>query len=178
MMADGLGPKSTHLAENFFRSTVKPTVEEFLSDPLNLRRGRLAAIVLYHMADYWVAKRNEGGDKKDNKNCLEKLHKQLIAECQEFNIIRDIADASKHARLYTQGKIPRIISSSEQITRRPGLFHAPFGVGVFNQASWVMVKMDDGSSRPLLDAIEAVMKMWEEMLNSNREGVTVRPELG
>ena len=40
-------------AVDFFTSIVRPTVDEFLVDTGDLRRGLLAAIVLYHTADYW-----------------------------------------------------------------------------------------------------------------------------
>ncbi len=39
-------------ARNFYLATAKPTLDEFYREPLNLRRGRLAAIVLFHVADY------------------------------------------------------------------------------------------------------------------------------
>src|SRR5579871_1382923 len=93
---------------NFFHSTVKPTVEEFLTQKIDIRRGRLAAIVLYHMADYWFE------ENKSSYARLSDLHKILISECSDFLLIRDIADASKHAELKAQKEIPRELSSSEQ----------------------------------------------------------------
>ena len=41
------------LTAEFFKETVGPTVDEYLVRPNNVRRGRLAAIVLNHMVDYW-----------------------------------------------------------------------------------------------------------------------------
>ncbi len=41
-------------SEQFFQSVLDPTVREYLDDLGNVRRGRLAAIVLNQMADYWV----------------------------------------------------------------------------------------------------------------------------
>ncbi len=38
----------------YYEETVKPTVEDFLRDKTNLRKGRLAAIVLDHMRDYRI----------------------------------------------------------------------------------------------------------------------------
>jgi hypothetical protein len=145
-------------ATEFFSSTVRPTVDEFLSDKYNIRRGRLAAIVLYHMADYWDQEHSP------NKGSLGKLRQSLINKCPEFGIIRDVADASKHAQLRHSKDIPRRLSSSDQITRPPGLFEAPFGVGVFHEASEVIVTLDDGTSRPFKPAVEAVISMWESEL--------------
>lgn len=43
---------SIEAARDYFEVTVKPTVQEFLSNTHDVRRGRLAAIVLYHIWDY------------------------------------------------------------------------------------------------------------------------------
>jgi len=152
------------LAETFFLSTVKPTVDEFHRSPLDVRRGRLAAIVLYHMADYWNVECNEGCDRKTMADHLEALHQKLFSRCPDFRMIRDAADASKHARLFEQTKLPREMSSSDQIVRESGIFNAPFNTAVFNEASRVMVILDDGTSRPLLGAINSVLAMWEQMI--------------
>jgi hypothetical protein len=147
---------------NFFTFTVKPTVDEFLNDLGNVRRGRLACIVLYHVADYWAL----GAHDKDfpiaslHKE-ITTLHKELILECPEFNLVRDVADASKHAQLSKQMAIPRVLSLSEQVTSSPGIFHAPFGEGVFSGASIVMVTLDDRTTHPLPDAVRSVLSMWE-----------------
>lgn len=142
-------------ATDFFTSTVKPTADEFLSDTRDIRRGRLAAIVLYHMADYWQL------ENKTTFNTLSILRDELINKCQEFSIIMDVADASKHGQLT---RPTRKLSSSEQITMAPGLFEAPFGVGVFNEALEVIVTLDDGTSRPFIGVVQSVLSMWEMML--------------
>ncbi|MFX9003714.1 hypothetical protein ABTN42_19520, partial [Acinetobacter baumannii] len=41
-----------HFIYDYYLNIVKPTVAEFLADKSNLRRGRLAAIVLDHVRDY------------------------------------------------------------------------------------------------------------------------------
>ena len=145
-------------ALDFFTSTVKPTVDEFFGDIKDVRRARLAAIVLYHMADYW--------DQQDNptEKSLTILYRSLIAKCPDFVFIRDVADASKHAKLRQAKDIPRQLSSSDKIARAPGLFEAPFGEGVFNEASIVMVTLDDGTSRPFAEAVQSVLLMWENVL--------------
>lgn len=68
------------LAVNFFLSTVRPTVDEFLRQPLDVRRGRLAAIVLHQMYDYWI---------KDNLSGLSR--KALIGHCPDCRLIWDVA---------------------------------------------------------------------------------------
>jgi hypothetical protein len=127
-------------AIDFFTSTVQPTVDEFLNDTKDIRRGRLAAIVLYHMADHWWR------ENKTRYQTLDSLRIALIAKCPDFQVIRDVGDASKHAELIVPTKIPRTLSSSEQVTRPKGLFQAPFGIGVFYEASDVVFVLDNGGS--------------------------------
>lgn len=145
-------------SENFYHGTVKPTVTECFAEPNNLRRGRLAAIVLYHMADYWAIENSE------HYASLSALHLDLIAECPDFLFVRDIADASEHDRLTPQKKIPRQLSTSEQVSKHPGIFEAPFGTAVFNEAPRVMMTLDNGQSRPLVGVLRSVMNMWEPKL--------------
>ena len=84
--------------EGFFKETVKLTVDEYLVRPNNIRRGRLAAIVLNHMVDYWH---------EDTQESLTAIRATLRADTpiprypgySSSDIIWDLADASKHARL-------------------------------------------------------------------------------
>ncbi|WP_086008780.1 hypothetical protein [Nitrospirillum viridazoti] len=153
------------LAGDFFRSTVKPTVDEFLASPWDIRRGRLAALVLYHMADYWAAERYESTVTKQDlakkmRDELPNLRKELIKKCPDFQLIRDVADASKHAKL----AFPRILSSSDQITASQGIFAAPFGAGVFNSAAEITAELDDGTKKSLTEAVRSVLDMWDAII--------------
>lgn len=154
------------IAADFFISTVKPTVDEFLVDTYDIRRGRLAAIVLNHMADYWCWHLyNDGSDAH-----MERVRDYLTNECPEFSVIWDIAEASKHHQL---NRRTVQLKSSEQITRPPGLFQAPFGDflapgegGVFAEASNVIFKLDNGAVQLLEPAIRSVRAMWQALLRS------------
>jgi hypothetical protein len=115
----------------------------------------LAAIVLYHMADYWAF------ENAMTYKTLRSLHVDLIRECPDFLWIRDVADASKHDQLTEPAKILRRMSSSDQVTRPPGLFEAPFGTAVLGEASIVTATLDNGNSRPLLGVVQSVIDMWE-----------------
>jgi hypothetical protein len=143
--------------KNFFNSTVIPTVNEFFNHEYDIRRARIAAIVLYHVADYWF------DENKKNYKKLGELHKYLIEECSDFLLIRDLADASKHAKLDVQKNIPRKLSSSDQVSRSPGLFDAPFGEGLFSEAVTVFAIMDDGDKKQVSPAIKSVQEMWEKI---------------
>jgi len=154
--------KDTNAAD-FFRSTVKPTVDEFFANPLDVRRGRLAAIVLYHMADYWDFEVNHGENVKDNDS-LKRLYIQFSQQCPDFLVIRDVADASKHRRLRQQMDVPRKLTSAAQVKRITGTFNAPFNTACFNKASVVEYELDDGTKRPLLGAVRSVLWMWEDLV--------------
>lgn len=151
---------------DFFTSTVKPTVSEFLTNVRDIRRGRLAAIVLYHMADYLALDGYTGQDRKVMDERLKSLREKLMVECPDFSLIRDIADATKHAQLSIPKKTaPRELSSSQQITSSPGLFHAPFGESVFAEAAIVFATLDNGTIKPLEPAVRSVLATLEEYVN-------------
>jgi hypothetical protein len=150
------------IAKKFFTSTVKPTVTEFLGDIRDIRRGRLAAIVLSHMADYWAIQGYTGNDRNVIDKRLDKLRVDLINDCPDFEIIWNIADATKHVRLTT--KRPRKLSTSDQIIKPLGIFGAPFNTAVFNEASIVEIVLDNKKKRPLAGVIQSVFAMWERKL--------------
>jgi hypothetical protein len=142
-------------AADFLVLVVKPTAEEFLRDTGDLRRGFLAAIVLYHLADYWDQENNP------TETSLSNLRQALIKKCPDFGVIRDIADASKHAELTRPSKdIPRILSSSENVKVVKDL--SSDGVSIFSYGPpAVKFTLDDGSRGSLDAAVRSVLSMWE-----------------
>lgn len=132
-------------------------MHEYLQNVGDVRRGRLAAIVLNHMADYWAV--------DDTSLTVRELRILLQRASPHFSIIRDLADASKHVQL---SRDDRVLSEEGQLSRPPGLFQAPFGVGVFAEASLPTVTLDDGRKVALEDVVRSVMSMWEEKLRTLR----------
>ncbi|MGN8160115.1 hypothetical protein ACS8Y6_04270 [Salinisphaera sp. RV14] len=153
-------------AADFFASTVQPTVTEFLTDVGNTRRGRLAAIVLYHMADYLALAGYKGEDRTVMRDRLDRLNAELITECPDFSLIKDIADASKHAQLSVPKNSVREVSSSAQIKSSPGIFQTSLGEGAFGEAAIVFVVLDNGTQKALAPAIRTVMAMWASKLGA------------
>ncbi len=143
-------------AKAFFATIVKPAAEQFLRDPRDRSCGLLAAITLFHMADYWNEQQNI-----PTQHSLSSLRESLVRQCPDFAIIRDVADASKHHRL---SRPSRQLTSSEQITKAEGLFQAAFGESAFNEASIVMFTLDDGTTRPLADVVRSVVSMRETIV--------------
>ncbi|MGO8737813.1 hypothetical protein [Rhodoblastus sp.] len=136
-------------------STVAPTAEEFLGDVTNIRRARLAAIVLNHMVDYWFLENQTTFKNKSD------VYTELERRCPQFPIIRDVADASKHAEL---DRRPRKLTSSDQVRMTPGLFEAPFGEGGFAEAMEVIVVLDDQTSCLFAIIVQAALSLWKALL--------------
>lgn len=141
---------------DYFYNTVKPTVNEFLADKTNIRKARVAAIVLYHMHDYV---------KEDNvANASYRNMKGRIALMRDA--VRAAANATKHRKLTS----PHIASTAQQVSasNHPGLFQAPFGVGVFAEANYVHLVLDeviDGSKTiSMVEAIESLQNFWDDYL--------------
>lgn len=139
----------------YFKSIVEPTVNDFLSDLKDVRKGCLAAIVLCHTADY-VA--------EDRKQTVDEVRNDLTRQCPMFALIRDVADATKHTRLNRRS---RQLTDSSQISRTPGLFEAPFGFGYFNEAVEVFATLDDGTTTGLEAAVRSVMQMFLNQLSGH-----------
>ncbi|MCX8957949.1 hypothetical protein EHW64_07430 [Erwinia psidii] len=99
---------------DYFEETARPTVEEFYAYNMNMRRGRIAAIVLHHVYDY------------AESNGLGKPGHSLYGKNKMlYEKIRSVANASKHFKLDKHS----IASYFEQIAseHNKGLFGAPFG---------------------------------------------------
>ena len=149
---------------DFLAHIVEPTVAEFEEAPYDIRRGRLAAIVLYHLTDHFALDGFTSRDRKLMNIEIEAVRARVQAKCPEFLLVRDVADASKHAKLALSRKEPRQLSSAEQLSATPGLFEAPFGEGVFAEAAEVLATLDDGTTLPLLPAVRSVLAAWKSLV--------------
>ncbi|MBA3964268.1 MAG: hypothetical protein H0X47_00525 [Nitrospirales bacterium] len=101
----------------------------------------------------------------EEKEQIANLHLKLIASCQDFLIVRDVADATKHANLNPAKKIARQLSSSAQVDAPPGLFQVPFGEAYFREAIEVYVTLDSGEVKSLVPIIGSVLEMWRRRLS-------------
>ncbi|MFB4360908.1 hypothetical protein RAC65_09590 [Pantoea sp. BS_8] len=155
---------------DYFEQTVRPTVDEFYADEMNMRRGPIAAIVLYHVYDY--AKSNGFGKPGDS---LQGKNKML------YEVVHAVANASKHFQLH-QHAIARHV---EQIAsdHNEGLFSAPFGDGVFTEANGIYLILDEPQSHDgrdferveLKSAIKFVFTFWESEIMRFKEDYKHNP---
>ncbi|RBH87345.1 hypothetical protein BRL93_19410 [Xanthomonas oryzae pv. oryzae] len=116
------------------------------------------------MADHFALDGFTGNDRKLMDQKIEAARAAVQAKAPQFVLIRDVADASKHAKLASSKKAARQLTSTEQVSATPGLFQAPFGYGVFAEAAQVLVTLDDGTTLPLPPAVRAVLAAWKSMV--------------
>lgn len=157
---------TSKIANKFFEEIVKPTVDEYLTQRQDIRRGRLAAIVLNHLVDYWHV------DTGESKNTI---HAALRADTLIPNhpgysfagIVRDLADASKHAKLTRKNPPPQLTDAGQVQQHCIGALNTaplntvPLGVVVPTD---VRVTLDDGKSFILSDVIREVTDAWNKQL--------------
>lgn len=147
-------------ARDYFDEIVKPTIMEFLSDTSNLRKGRLAAIVLYHTWDYLGL----SGDEAKPEKILAINNEILMAET-----IRAAANSSKHFQL----KRPHIAKNADQLVaeRNEGLCGAPFPDAYFGEANDVYLLLNEDEQKKygckivtLATAVRFMQSYWEQEL--------------
>lgn len=92
-------------------------------------------------------------------------------ECDDFAIVRDVAEGHKHFKL-TRRSDTRRVSAAEQTGARPVQFVNNTGepATFVNNAgdavtfvSNVIVTLDDGTNRPLFPIVEGVVAMWDRL---------------
>ena len=154
--------------EEFFKETVEPTVDEYHVRPDNIRRGRLAAIVLNHMVDYWH---------EDTQESLTAIRATLRADTliprypnySSSDILWDLADASKHARLepFHNGRRRQLIDAGQIEPHLSGAVGTavvgtvPVGMAISTD---LRVTLNNGQSFMLSYAIRNVAEVWHKKL--------------
>lgn len=134
---------------DYFLYTVEPTLNEYLLSPLDIRKGRLAAIVLHHTDDYIFNTFMK--DQGDSINTFRKKHLNQALNSRYHSLVRDVCDASKH-RILTK-RPDTEIKDQNQVQQTPGLFEAPFGFGVFAEAAAVEIHTNSGDVILLSEAL-------------------------
>ena len=152
----------TSESREFFSTVVLPTVQGFLAsqesppfDEHSLRLGRLAAIVLNQMADYWHRDFVKDGSK------VGALRDYLASECPSFGVIWDLADATKHAKI-DRGEL---ISKHSQVKSPESVVvQANTPAAQLIESLQVYAILNDGAKVNLVDAVRCVADMWSQKL--------------
>lgn len=77
----------------FFEEICEPSVKDLINEP-SRRRAWVAIIALFHFSDYLAASR---------ATTLKSVKAEFYSEFPRFELVRDIANASKHFKLNREG---------------------------------------------------------------------------
>lgn len=147
---------------DYFLYTVEPTLNEYLQSPLDIRKGRLAAIVLHHTDDYIF--NTFVKDQSDSVNSFRKKHLNEALNSRYHSLVRDVCDASKH-KILTK-RLNTEINDQNQVQQTPGLFDAPFGFGVFAESAAVEIHANSGDVILLTEALTETYEALKRYLIS------------
>ena len=85
-------------------------------------------------------------------------------ECQDFGLVRDVADAHKHVEL---DRPTRRVTRADQTTKGGmGWGEGELGEGVFGGGPQLVVKLDNNSKRALSAIMQNVIEMWQRLLTA------------
>lgn len=145
----------------FKSEVVEKDMEDFLSNKTDLRKAFHCAISLFHLADWvYIAKKSELRAKfllpckyneKDFYNALGKSH-------HEFQVIREIANATKHFEINN----PKRIHNAADMFSTSGDFSDDFSGDFDIGRIWVKgIGRDADEDFSLL--AQATMRMWNDL---------------
>lgn len=142
-------------SRDFFNQVVKPTCDECLASIADLRRSRLAAIVLHHMNDYWAV---------EHGTTPRSVFTEASKACPALALIADVADATKHGVLRNQS---RPVSSADQVKHHPGMLYGlgAYGTSAYSQPPGIYIHANgpNGPSRTPFNApMSEALQFWEE----------------
>lgn len=148
----------------FFEHYVKPPVEQWRSDPDSEWKAKVAAMALNDMAErYWHYWKDRDRSKVYAATKPREFREALVLhECEDFQLIWDVADAHKHVEL-DRGN--RKVSKSSQA----GVQEIAFMDGLWEEVTWdpfiaMAVRLDDGLKRPFNVLVDRVMAMWQRLV--------------
>ncbi len=149
----------------FFEDHVRPNYEEWMAQPLDQRLAKNAVADANNMAarvyHHWE---NVDRAKVHGVNHEGQYRDALVAkECEDFGLVRDVADAYKHVVLDRPSR--RVTRAGQTAPGATGWGEAGWGEGVFGGGPQLVVTLDDGNKRPLTAIMGNVMKMWEQLLS-------------
>lgn len=152
------------MPRKFFDQHVRPNYDEWLSEPLDERRAKnavadvnnIAARVYHHWKDTDRAQVFNANSEGEYRNAI------AARECEDFALVRDVADAHKHLSLDRPSR--RVSRADQTGVGSLGWGQARWGEGVWGGGPQLVVTLDDGTKRPLTAIMQNVMEMWERLL--------------
>jgi hypothetical protein len=152
------------MPRDFFEDHVRPDFEAWKSEKSNQRLAKHLASNLNNMAartwSYWKIL----NPKNINHTSSEGKYRDFIIAniCDDFALIRDIADAHKHVEI---DRGSRRITRSNQ-TNNDSI---KWDEGRWDETRWdspeeLIITLDDGSKRTFEAVATRVMQMWDKLL--------------
>jgi len=149
----------------FLEQFVRPSVDAWRRDHLNIRLAKQAISELNNMAErmfhYWGVSAPQVYNAKTAREYRRWLAEQ---ECGDFQLVWDIADAHKHVELDRRSRA--VTHDAQTSPGRLGFGEGLFGEGIFGGAEQLVVRLDDGTRRAILGVIGRVLQMWEYNVRS------------
>lgn len=138
----------------FFHEMVEPTVEEFLANPQDKRRGCLACLVLSSMADHYYQSRPAP---VDGHTDVHFFRRSLGTATWAFGQVLGVANATKHV-LRRKGRVGFEDVTVQEI--QLGLFQCGWPMN----GEETMVETRPGDIWLLSQLVEAATDVWRQKL--------------
>ena len=152
------------MPREFFDRKAQPNYQEWLAKPLDERLASNAVGDANVMAErvyrHWES--HDPSKLGGAKNAGEYRAHLAKHECDDFALVRDVADTHKHVTL---DRPTRRVTSADQTAKGTlGFGEARYSEGVYGGGGQLIVELDDGSKRPLTAIMKNVDEMWERLL--------------
>jgi hypothetical protein len=152
------------MPRDFFENHVLPNYKEWLASPLNERLAKNAVADANNMAArvfrYWQGRDPSKIYGETNEGAYR--NELTSRECQDFGLVRDVADAHKHFELDRPNR--RLTRADQTARGGMGWGEGGYGEGVFGGGPQLVVKLDDGTKRALSAIMQNVIEMWQRLL--------------
>ena len=168
--------------QEFWRDHVEPNCRDYAATPESIRLAMNAAVSLFHMADWvWKTYHKTDPGKVANTNSAPAYcdHLQDV-ECDDFELIRDVANAHKHLKLNAPDK--RTLASAGATVEttfavgvvdlpRPSKLWPPTYSPGINPRLYeaVIINRQDGTPRSYIEVLDNVAEMWLRLIE--RDGL-------
>ncbi len=128
-----------------YTSYVDVRVNQSYGRSKDMRAAVVAATALYHLREH-IPSPNR------------KTRKEIVAACPDYDILGDVVNAAKHREL-NQGQ-PKL-TSAEDIYEVTVIIQYEDAEGLYSDVQKVvLVKLNDGTERDLLECLTNVMNYW------------------
>ncbi|PLX39572.1 MAG: hypothetical protein C0606_03475 [Hyphomicrobiales bacterium] len=172
-------------SEDYWEKIVKPDYTDFFAHLDDIRRAFHLSVSLLHLADWiYVAHKSaidgtftfKDASQQDRPvDSVPTFANALGDNCEEFELIRGIANASKHLSLTRPGRSANSpIHAANTSVQTTGYGQGGFGMGPYGGGARVMLAGPNGNDREFSDLANKVMTMWEDLSDTYQWNLSKR----